>query len=54
MNFLGQPMGRSLHGKLRGVQEGWKDSGDDASLVEEVSVLAKQFPPVLDPPSPCG
>ena len=43
INFLGQPMGRALHSKLKAAQESWKDSGDDPALVEEVIVLAEQF-----------
>jgi superfamily II DNA or RNA helicase/HKD family nuclease len=43
INFLGQPMGRALHVKLKTAQESWKDSGDDATLVEEVVLLAELF-----------
>jgi superfamily II DNA or RNA helicase len=43
LNFLGQPMGRALHVKLKGAQESWKESGDDGTLVEEVARLAEQF-----------
>ena len=42
-NFLGQPMGRALHVKLRSVHEAWKDSKKDALLVQEVIALAEQF-----------
>jgi superfamily II DNA or RNA helicase/HKD family nuclease len=43
LNFLGQPMGRALHVKLRAAQETWKESRDDAALVEEVVLLAERF-----------
>jgi hypothetical protein len=43
VNFLGQPMGRALHVKLKAAHEGWKESGDDATLVEEVLRLAGEF-----------
>jgi len=32
-----------LHVKLKTAQESWKESGDDAALVEEVVMLAEQF-----------
>lgn len=43
ISFLGQPMGRSLHSKLKTAYESWKGSGNDASLVEAVVALAEQF-----------
>ena len=43
VNFLGQPMGRALHAKLKAAFDGWKTSGDDASLVDGVAALAEQF-----------
>src|SRR5205085_2571018 len=43
LNFLGQPMGRALHVKLKGTHEAWKSSRDDAALVEDVVALAEQF-----------
>jgi superfamily II DNA or RNA helicase len=43
INFLGQPMGRALHVKLKTAHETWKESADDAGLVEEVVMLAEQF-----------
>jgi hypothetical protein len=43
INFLGQPMGRALHVKLKTAQDIWKESGDDAAVVEEVVTLAEQF-----------
>ena len=36
ISFLGQPMGRALHAKLKTAHENWKASEDDATLVEEV------------------
>lgn len=41
--FLGQPMGRSLHTKLKAAYEQWKTSKDDSGLVGEVAALAEQF-----------
>jgi len=41
--FLGQPMGRALHVKLKAAHEAWKDSRKDAELVQEVLTLAEQF-----------
>jgi hypothetical protein len=43
VTFLGQPMGRALHAKLKVVNETWKVSKDDAALVEEVATLLEQF-----------
>jgi superfamily II DNA or RNA helicase len=43
VNFLGQPMGRALHANLKSAHESWKESRDDATLVEKVLALAKQF-----------
>ncbi|MBV9125957.1 MAG: SWF/SNF helicase family protein, partial [Planctomycetes bacterium] len=43
ISFLGQPMGRALHVKLKVVQEAWKSSREDATLIEEVLGLAQQF-----------
>jgi hypothetical protein len=43
ISFLGQPMGRALHLKLKAAQESWKASAYDTALVEEVVTLADQF-----------
>lgn len=43
ISFLGQPMGRALHAKLKTANENWKTSKDDATLVDEVVTLAEQF-----------
>jgi hypothetical protein len=43
IRFLGQPMGRALHVKLKTAQEGWRESRDDAVLVGQVITLAEQF-----------
>jgi SNF2 family DNA or RNA helicase len=43
ITFLGQPMGRALHAKLKAAHESWKASKDDAMLVEEVASLSEQF-----------
>lgn len=41
--FLGQPMGRALHMKLKHAYDQWKSSKDDAALASEVASLANQF-----------
>lgn len=43
INFLGQPMGRAIHAKLRAVYDAWKDSRDDKTLVDEVHLFSEQF-----------
>ena len=43
ITFLGQPMGRAIHVKLKTAHEAWKSSKHDAKLVEEVVTLAEQF-----------
>jgi superfamily II DNA or RNA helicase len=43
ISFLGQPMGRALHAKLKTAHEGWKESRDDGALVDEVVKLSEQF-----------
>src|SRR6266436_4587976 len=43
ISFLGQPMGRALHAKLKTANDNWKASKDDATLVEEVAGLSEQF-----------
>src|SRR5436190_766968 len=43
ITFLGQPMGRALHARLKAANETWKASKDDATLVEEVAILSEQF-----------
>ena len=39
----GQPMGRSLHLKLKKAHESWADGRDDQALLTAVSLLAEQF-----------
>jgi superfamily II DNA or RNA helicase len=41
--FLGQPMGKSLHARLRSLYEDWATSKDDRALVEAVFTLSEQF-----------
>ncbi len=43
LGFLAQPMGPSLHVRLRDVFRRWSDSHDDAAFVAEVSALADEF-----------
>ncbi|NQT40175.1 MAG: helicase [Planctomycetes bacterium] len=43
IRFLGQPMGRSLHVKLRKAHDVWSDNRDDAALLATIGVMADQF-----------
>lgn len=43
ISFLGQPMGRALHAKLKTAHDTWKESRDDGALVDEVVTLSEQF-----------
>src|SRR5207248_1826110 len=43
ISFLGQPMGRALHAKLKAANVNWKSSKDDAALVKDVANLSEQF-----------
>jgi hypothetical protein len=43
ISFLGQPMGRALHVRLKTAHEDWKSARGDARLVEEVVTLSEQF-----------
>lgn len=43
LRFLGQPMGRSLHVKLRRVHESWADGRDDQALLSALSLMAERF-----------
>ena len=43
IRFLGQPMGRSLHVKLRKAHQTWQDSRDDRGLLAAVGLLAEEF-----------
>jgi superfamily II DNA or RNA helicase len=43
LRFLGQSMGRSLHVKLRGVYQTWRESRDDTVLLASVGVMAEEF-----------
>ena len=43
IQFLGQPMGRSLHLKLRKTHEAWCETRDDGSLLAAVRVLSEEF-----------
>lgn len=43
ITFLGQPMGRSLHAKLREAFDSWSEANDDFELVSTVVSLAEQF-----------
>jgi hypothetical protein len=43
ITFLGQPMGKALHARLRSVYEGWEAKKDDKELVEAVFALSEQF-----------
>ena len=41
--FLGQPMGKALHARLRSAYDAWDSSRDDRALLAAVSALAEQF-----------
>ena len=43
IRFLGQPMGRSLHAKLRKAHQGWQEGRDDRTLLAAVGLLAEEF-----------
>lgn len=43
IRFLGQPMGRSLHAKLKNIHESWSSSRDDGALLTSVALLADEF-----------
>ncbi len=43
IRFLGQPMGRSLHQKLKSIFEAWSSSGNDVELLAAVALLAEEF-----------
>ncbi|MFN0054550.1 MAG: hypothetical protein ACKV0T_20435, partial [Planctomycetales bacterium] len=43
IRFLGQPMGRALHNKLKDAHQEWSASRDDKALLEDVSALAGEF-----------
>ncbi|HLJ12534.1 MAG TPA: hypothetical protein VKU82_15170, partial [Planctomycetaceae bacterium] len=43
ITFLGQPMGRALHAKLKAAHDAWRESKDDAALVAEIADLAENF-----------
>lgn len=43
ITFLGQPMGRGLHTRLRAAYADWNTEKNDAGLVEAVMDLADQF-----------
>jgi hypothetical protein len=50
LRFLGQPMGRSIHVKLRKAYESWSDGRDDQQLLAVVSTLAEEFAKDRPPP----
>src|SRR5436190_4186683 len=39
ITFLGQPMGRAIHAKLRSAHGAWEESRNDVLLVEQVGAL---------------
>jgi hypothetical protein len=43
IRFLGQPMGRSVHLKLKKAYQSWTDSRDDRALLAAVDLLAGEF-----------
>ncbi|HUY36007.1 MAG TPA: helicase-related protein [Pirellulales bacterium] len=43
IRFLGQPMGRALHMKLKGLYETWTTARDDVALLAATVVMADEF-----------
>src|SRR5207249_2440422 len=43
ISFLGQPMGKALHARLRGLYEEWGTQKDDNALIEAIHTLSDQF-----------
>lgn len=43
IRFLSQPMGRSLHLKLKAAEAAWSAATDDAALLATVAALAAEF-----------
>jgi SNF2 family DNA or RNA helicase len=43
IRFLGQPMGRSLHAKLKRTYEAFSQTRDDDALLAAVGILAEEF-----------
>jgi SNF2 family DNA or RNA helicase len=43
IRFLSQPMGRSLHVKLRKAHQSWSEGRDDGGLLAAVGILAEEF-----------
>ena len=43
ITFLGQPMGRALHTKLKAAYDEWNTDKNDTTLVAEVMSLEQQF-----------
>jgi superfamily II DNA or RNA helicase len=50
--FLGQPMGKALHARLRTLYEEWRTNGDDTALVEALHVMSEQFGKATTSPRP--
>lgn len=43
VRFLGQPMGRALHAKLKRAYAAWTENRNDAALVTTVGLMADEF-----------
>jgi hypothetical protein len=43
IRFLGQPMGRSLHAKLKRAHHAFVQARDDVGLLSAVGILAEEF-----------
>ena len=43
IRFLGQPMGRSLHQKLKTIFSSWASDHGDAALLASIAGLAEEF-----------
>lgn len=54
IRFLRQPMGRSLHQKLKDLHQGWQSSRSDVELVDSVCALAAEFSKERSSPGSTG
>jgi superfamily II DNA or RNA helicase len=43
IGFLGQPMGKALHARLRALFEEWGTQKDDPALIEAIHTMSEQF-----------
>jgi hypothetical protein len=43
LRFLGQPMGRSLHVKLKTIFDSWSSNRDDGAMLASIAILSEEF-----------